>query len=247
MSQVDQATCIFCGKDFRPGARGEDIVPNWYAKLIGHQPGTVTVGVFEFTGESAEYTRQSQTAAAKEFRLREVCTECNGGWMSALEQTAKPLLVPLMLGAATALPYGDVVTLAEWAHLKAICWDALQVDPELPTDAASQFRVQRPLGWAVTMAQVESHGPLDISIVRHHALANLPGTPRVSRTTIAFDQLLFQVTVLLDGARLPYALVRELCPPGFIGLWPPVSGDDSRSITWPVETAVTKSDVGQYF
>ena len=57
-------------------------------------------------------------APAFEATLKDVCVECNGGWMSDIEAAAKPFALPLMLGRSIALASEAQRKLALWAYLK---------------------------------------------------------------------------------------------------------------------------------
>jgi hypothetical protein len=92
----DRDTCAFCGLPFGPrgSARqktGEDALPKW---LLGVMPGE----------GSLTYTRQAvhggplRVWTNKELAIvaRQVCKKCNNGWMSDLENRAKPVLTRIM-------------------------------------------------------------------------------------------------------------------------------------------------------
>jgi hypothetical protein len=53
----------------------------------------------------------------KSKRVRVVCGKCNGGWMSGLQEKAKPFIVPLMLGQPTVLRPPAQQTVAAWATM----------------------------------------------------------------------------------------------------------------------------------
>lgn len=243
----DTTNCRFCGKSFVAGRKGEDVSSSWYAKAIGFPDGYVTITVADYRGDFVEETRKTQTPAAEEFRLRDVCPDdCNGAWMSTIESSAKPLLLQLMRGDQLQLTAADRETIATWAQLKAICWDALQVDPALPNSVYSQFRTARPLHWAVTINRVESHGPSDITFGRHVGLFSVAGAedsaPLVFRATIIFDELMMTVTTVLDATQPPPELFRQMVPNGYLGIWPPMP-HDKAVLSWPHPTTLTKAEI----
>jgi len=53
-------------------------------------------------------------------KIRAVCTSCNNGWMSQLEERAKPLLLPGLTGNDVSLSPADQQILSEWAFAKAL-------------------------------------------------------------------------------------------------------------------------------
>lgn len=79
--------------------------------------------------------------ALDSFKLRRVCKVCNNGWMSHLENEAKPLILSLMTRARTidSLDRGQRHLLARWAAKTAII-ESHAVGAESPVDS-------RLLGW----------------------------------------------------------------------------------------------------
>lgn len=53
-------------------------------------------------------------------RIRVVCKACNNGWMSRLEEDAKPILTPLILGSSGILDAEMQLTLSRWIMLKVM-------------------------------------------------------------------------------------------------------------------------------
>lgn len=53
-------------------------------------------------------------------RLRVVCASCNNGWMSDLQQEAKPHLLPLIKGETYLLHRNAQKTLAAWIAMFAM-------------------------------------------------------------------------------------------------------------------------------
>jgi hypothetical protein len=53
-------------------------------------------------------------------KLRVVCGECNNGWMSRLQNRAKPILLPLILGEKAQLRRTAQTLIASWATMTAM-------------------------------------------------------------------------------------------------------------------------------
>lgn len=63
--------------------------------------------------------------ATRDKRLRVVCKACNSGWMSILQNAAKPLLIPVMTGTWPASFSDDErKTVAAWATMASMVVDA---------------------------------------------------------------------------------------------------------------------------
>jgi len=52
-----------------------------------------------------------------------VCEDCNGGWMSVIEQETKPILRPLILGQPVKLTAGNRRRLAVWTCLRSYVFE----------------------------------------------------------------------------------------------------------------------------
>lgn len=248
------STCIFCRSTFVPGTRGEDVISDWYAKEIGRPvKSVVMLGTIEPTGlKSASAPRNSQTIAAKEFRLTNVCPTCNNDWMSGIEQDAKATLIPMMKGTATTLDSDQQQVVARWAQLKAIAYDAGRGTQRLPVDLAHAFMATRPLrDLGVLLGNYDSASPSDITIARHagflpEALAlHGPGPVQCVRVTIIFDHLILSVAHAVDG-RVPVELLAHDSPE-FVHVWPPPIGRETRFVDWPPAQSLNAHRVAECF
>jgi len=99
--------CIFCGRTQRQTK--EHAVPLWFAKL---KPANYSVRV---EGEHRNIRKWNFLSDKVELKVRGCCTRCNSGWMSDLEQEAKPVLLPLVAGAEVHLPGSAQSVIARWA------------------------------------------------------------------------------------------------------------------------------------
>jgi hypothetical protein len=52
--------------------------------------------------------------------IRAVCRQCNNGWMSKIENAAKPFLKPLIVGEAITLSESETEVLARWITVKCM-------------------------------------------------------------------------------------------------------------------------------
>lgn len=110
--------CVFCGYDGKLHAEHawpawiRDVLPDGAVKGYSQQH-RVAVG----TGEVTEITPLMRHKAADR-KVKVVCQDCNGGWMSDLEVAAKPVLVPMIRGEQTE-PV-DQTLLSFWAAKTAM-------------------------------------------------------------------------------------------------------------------------------
>lgn len=98
--------CIFCGG---PKPTREHVLPVWITAVL---PGK---GSFFFEQQGK---RWSSKDAGK--TVKGVCASCNNGWMSQLENEAKPLLTPAIRGEPLALSVADQRIVATWAAKTAL-------------------------------------------------------------------------------------------------------------------------------
>ncbi len=109
-------TCTFCGTTQGP-FDVEDVYPLWTREVL-----PVPTEVIRTTTEGAQPWHRNVLAATLK---RAVCKKCNGGWMSQLEHTCKPLLRYMMNPEAGHVPVQLDETqqklVAFWANLKAVC------------------------------------------------------------------------------------------------------------------------------
>lgn len=139
--------CYFCEKT---GERaGEDIIPKWLGRQLQDKPtdrwypGSLVV---DEAGRREQQHRPRQTASS--WILDDVCKDCNGGWMSKIEDEARRKIIRMVKGEHTLLSAANCHEVARWAQLKWICADALGGDPQLASTVAQQFaQATKPLSY----------------------------------------------------------------------------------------------------
>lgn len=98
--------CIFCGA---PADSREHLLPNWLGSIF---PSDEPAVHFREVGG----VKKSWQRARFDEKTKVVCKECNEGWMSQLEQFAKPILAgPISRGGACALDLRAQWIAAQWA------------------------------------------------------------------------------------------------------------------------------------
>jgi hypothetical protein len=110
--------CIFCGR--RGPFSAEHVLPEWTARLIGVEEG-VRLQVHGKRYDEPEKTWQAVGSFGQ--TVRSVCEDCNGGWMSDLENLARPFLSEMILPSSPApvrLSPDQQIVLASWLWKTAI-------------------------------------------------------------------------------------------------------------------------------
>ena len=109
--------CLFCDSE---ASSGEDIWPLW---LLRHfdAPRGVSVSL-----ERGANLLPTWKRAKHGHKVRFICTACNNGWMSDLENRTKPVLERLLSDDPTVLELAHQATLARWAVKGAMVFEALR-------------------------------------------------------------------------------------------------------------------------
>jgi hypothetical protein len=102
-------TCVFCGGT---PVNKEHALPRWLGRLF-----TDVVVEFSRTFEYSGAEREVRAWRGQPFsaRVGGPCVACNSGWMSALEQEARPLLIPLVRNHDVQLNAVGQHVVATWA------------------------------------------------------------------------------------------------------------------------------------
>ena len=113
--------CIFCGSG---RLTKEHILPRWLQGVLPKKFAGLSHSVTRLPypdgsvlplHSSYRPTRQGDPLVRT---LRVVCRTCNNGWMSKLQNIAKPSLLPLILNADwSGLTIGDLKSIASWVAM----------------------------------------------------------------------------------------------------------------------------------
>jgi hypothetical protein len=108
--------CAFCNASDAPLNR-EHVWPSWIQAVLESR---VKVPIKdESTLVSGQRRQRAWDDRPYRLKVRAVCRGCNGGWMSRLEERAKPLLTPLMQGMPRALEPSHQEVIATWGFKTA--------------------------------------------------------------------------------------------------------------------------------
>lgn len=117
--------CIFCGGH---GLTKEHMWADWlraYIPRAATEHHTQSKVVYLEKDETSLHRR---TGDPHSRRIRCVCLSCNNGWMSELQEDAKPFLVPMLKGERITLHRRAQTILASWIGMTVIV--AEHVDQE---------------------------------------------------------------------------------------------------------------------
>jgi hypothetical protein len=249
MGSAGSRRCVFCGGE---GLTREHVWPNWISGVL---PKGIELEVSKTqTDPKTELTKPLGSpwrSVRFDLTVRRVCGACNGGWMSRLEEAAKPLLVPLILGESALLDAEERRVIAAWALLRVVM--AEYIDPtQIAVPAAHRrwlFKEKKPPRHGVYIWMAGYEGEDSAGFYRHVPLAShLDSSYRSEQVnsygvTFGIYKLVFQVFGattapraggdLRQGGDLAERTVR---------LWP-----ETRDVVYlPPERRLSKADL-DYF
>lgn len=149
-----QGKCIYCGGK---GLTHEHLYADWIRKYLSTP--TDAHGIEEVeTSPTGQETRRlnHRSGDLHSKRIRRVCKTCNNGWMSQLQEAAKPLLTPMLDGDTITLNRQKQKIIAAWATMIAMTGefaaDRFVAVPQSDRDALR--RTQRtPLNWRIWLGR----------------------------------------------------------------------------------------------
>jgi hypothetical protein len=240
--------CIFC--DTYGALTEEDPIPHWIDKvlkefmtgpLIQHSRSVVDKGKV-----LSEYSRKRQTMSV--YKVPTVCQRCNGGWMSRLENQAKPILRPMILGHRSGLSSRHQEVIARWMMLKVLFFDLIESEDR--TAASEDFHHfyengMPPARFECWIARYEP-GPIDILFhvrnsfrtrIEHEGIP--PLTPHAQNLTLVFGNLVLQsIFVNNETQGYPPVFSRTEPEPHVARIWP-----STRTVDWPPPLTLTPLEI----
>lgn len=113
-------TCPFCGRN--GPFNSEHVWPDWIGRLVfGYKRGA-SAPKAPHRRSSSIPSESDATWQAPSFTTttNAICADCNGGWMSDLEDAAAPVLTPLLLGKRALLNLADQALVSRWVAKTAM-------------------------------------------------------------------------------------------------------------------------------
>jgi hypothetical protein len=223
--------CIFCDQ---LRLTKEHLWPDWLKRFLPRQ----ATDHFHTTGSSAvvnakviahEPDLKWQTGDIRSRKLKVVCGACNNGWMSRLQEAAKPKLVPLLRGTWSGLSASDCPAISAWAVMFTIIVERLDLSTAAVTAAERRaFSLDRrpPTNWMIWAGHCKDWPPWDFYHRGWGAFAEPnPVSPSTDErcnsqtTTFKVGELLLHTysttAPVIDVGPVVFALQHGLCP-----IWP---------------------------
>jgi hypothetical protein len=227
--------CIFCQKKTK--LTREDFFPQWFREIYPAPPESekarlnAEISWHErdaTTGEIITIVAPSKLARPGDLAdqtLRIACASCNNGWMSQLQQAAKPHLIPYIQGKWEPPNQAFRNVISSWATMFAMVVEfgdePSAVVPAIEREVFSRD-LRPPIGaqvWAGRLA-----GDLPYWFHRRALCLTLDmnekaGTPNAQLTTITLGHLLLQV-YLTTSDLAAFDPIKRCVEHGLFPLWP---------------------------
>lgn len=117
---IKKSRCIFCGGDGRLSKEHifADWIKNYIPKLQINTKHHTT-----YFGSSPKKGKMNRPGDVHSQKLRIVCIDCNGGWMSGLQNNAKPYLVPLLDGDWSNFDENSIPSIVAWCAMFCMVYE----------------------------------------------------------------------------------------------------------------------------
>lgn len=227
--------CIFCQEKSK--LTREDFFPKWFRELYPAPPESQNSRLNsevswyerdEITGELIHVIASGKLARPGDLAdqtLRVVCAKCNNGWMSRLQQAAKPHLIPYIEGDWRPFSTATREVISSWATMFAMVVkfadEPRAVVP--PIERQIFMRDQRPTIGAKILV-----GPLagDLPYWFHQRTWRVTLNPdevffrpNARLTTIVMGHLLLQVYLTTSDLE-PFDAAERCIEQGLVPVWP---------------------------
>jgi hypothetical protein len=186
--------CIFCR---RTDMSKEHVWADWLRNYIPkNMPSYSSLSAVAYPTQT-EFTKQKISGDIQSRKLRVVCERyCNNGWMSRLQESAKPYVLPLVLGQATAMDAASQGIVAAWIAMTAIVAEYFDPSKAAVSYAQRQYFCKNqtvPPNWKIWIGHYVRgnwpaylvHNPLPISSAQHRIGRTDTGLPRPNTQTTA--------------------------------------------------------------
>jgi len=224
--------CIFCD---RPGLTKEHMWADWLRRYIPRELQRHTTSLAKFRMGKTERTVVTRTGDPHSRRIKCVCADCNSGWMSQIQEKAKPYIVPLLKGIRVAFSRDSQTALATWITMMIMV--AEHLTPEMVSISAADrqwFRAnQKPLpNWRIWIGH---HARITHPLFSHSVMS-FTSEQEIQRLGLkAAEGANTQTSTVLLGKHLLIHIMSSAVAWNIIQMWRmPPDLDASLVEIWPL-------------
>lgn len=237
--------CIFCGSY---GLTREHIWADWLKAYIPREMTSHIVRHARVSPERPEeVTIQKREGDVHSRRVRCVCAACNSGWMSRLQEAAKPFLVPMLTGKRVSLHRRGQRVLSAWMAMMVTVSEHMNREQVTipPIDRTWLMeKSEAPHHWRIWIGihrvqqhPLYSHNSLEMAKKSERFVRGPATAPNTQTSTICVGEYLVFHTMSSIPA---WDLIRQWPLPAQIAaqldqIWPTRTG----IVTWPRPSGLT--------
>ena len=199
------------------------------------------------SGTMTKLDSKELTGHAKSTKFRIVCKTCNNGWMSKIEESAKPILEPIIQGDTLLLDKTMQFLLSRWLSLKVLVIDNTAGNPIASKQTRDNFRSDpQPLsGMTAWIARCDAASTQSALFRQTATIANKSTTPltedipqNVQTVSIGVGNCFFHIHHNTSNAHID----SYFSPGGrFFQIWPIVTD----VVFWPPIWSLTAFEVSE--
>lgn len=236
-AKAGTACCLFCGRPWTPGVvrkSKEHPLGDWIKQREeNHPPEYTSYSTGMVLGEDlSEFVQVRPEITHKRAPLltvhtRDACEDCNTGWMSDIEEIAKPVILQMARaaesGIAIAVSREHARQLAAWAQKTALAYELTSDVEHVGTVAMGrEVRAGRPMrGSQVWAARNTRDTDMGVGLVQMDISATpvpRPGPP--DRRALMVEIAYHYITLLVLVADSPGQTWPQLSPVKWALIWP---------------------------
>jgi len=174
--------CIFCGAEDQKITK-EHLWSKWLRDYVESSGGT-TRRIHGNDGMKIK-SQKEWPSDGLDREISGPCKQCNGGWMSVLEDEAAPLLIPMLRNEEVELRPPEQRVVSLWATLKMLVAHEGHgnVKRVIPRDRYRQFYADRrlPVGAEIWLGRYNGAGPWPTSYQYRELFITPPGEEKVTQ------------------------------------------------------------------
>jgi hypothetical protein len=180
-----QRFCIFCGG---PGLTGEHIWADWLRNYIPRQMESYTKSSTSFHPTYTKRKVKKEPGDPHSRKVKIVCTTCNSGWMSKIQEQVKPILIPLINGEPTTLDRTAQSAVSAWVCMAMMAANLVEPDKSVILATEHQWPYSKrtvPLNWAIWIGDFHRQNWKGHMVHNVMALSNAEHVPKVDEMGVA--------------------------------------------------------------
>lgn len=226
MAPRQRRVCLFCD---RPADSYEHYFPQWYMDWLKRQGAILNRRRIHKRDEIRELDGRrtlvvietKQNSDPRYGKIKCVCATCNDGWMSRIQEKAKPIILNITTGGVMSLNVEEQLILSVWAVMFSMTLECRHPDWAFSRQADRlAFRDSQlpPGGWWVG---IERYAGGRITGFNHFGLLEAAiedGGARegMQASTWVIGGLVFHTVYATPGVPPPV----PLCPSSLVQIWP---------------------------